>query len=86
MALEQGEAMAHQEVGAGASRGGGGAMRGDATTGQGKQEGSAARGNTTTRQRIERQWCVNRLWRNEEPSNNHLGKWEAMAHQEVLTH
>jgi hypothetical protein len=81
-----GEAKAHQEVAAGVSRGGGSAKRGDATTSQGKQEGSATRGHTTTRWRIKRQLCIKRLRRDEKQCDNQPGKWEATARQEVLTH
>jgi hypothetical protein len=62
------------------SRDGGGAMRGDATTSQGK------RGNTATRQQVERQQRVKRLRRKEKPCNNQMGKWKATARQEVMTH
>jgi hypothetical protein len=80
------EATAHQEAAAGASRGRGSAMRGDATTSQGKQEGSATRSDMTTRRRVKRWWHIKRLWRNEKPRDNQLGKWEATACQEVLIH
>ncbi len=80
MALAQGGAMVHQEVGAGALRDVGGAMRGDATTSQGK------RGDRTTRRHVERQRHIKRLQRNEMPCDNQTGKWEATAHKEVVTH
>jgi hypothetical protein len=35
---------------------------------------------TTTRQRIERQLRIKRLWHNEESRDNQMGKWEATAH------
>jgi hypothetical protein len=59
-----GEATACQEAAVDTSRGGGSAMRSDATTSQGKQEGSATRGDTTTRQHVKRWWHVKRLQRN----------------------
>jgi hypothetical protein len=55
-------------------------MRGDATTSLGK------RGDTITRQRIERQQRVKRLSCKEKPCNNQTGKREATVHQEVVTH
>ncbi len=51
-----------------------------------KREGSATRGNTTTRLRIKRQLHIKQLWRNKKPCKNQPGKWEAMAGQEVLIH
>jgi hypothetical protein len=53
--MVQGEAIACQEVAAGALRGVGGATRGDATTSRGKREGGAMRGDMTTRQHVKRQ-------------------------------
>jgi hypothetical protein len=54
----RGEAKARQEVAVGASRGIGGAMRGNATPSWCKCEGSVTRRDTTTRQHFERQWCA----------------------------
>jgi hypothetical protein len=80
VACGQGEAMVHQDSVAGALRGRGGATGGDATTSRGKQEGGATRCNTTTRRRTKR------LRRDEKPGNKKQGKWEMMAHGEVVTH
>ncbi len=70
----QGEAAVRQEAAAGTPRGRGGAMRGNATTSQGKQEGGTTRGITTTRRRVKR------LWHNKKPCNNQLGEWEVTSH------
>jgi hypothetical protein len=70
----QGEATAHQEAAAGASRDGSSAIGGDATTSQGKQEGGAMRCNMTTRRRLKR------LRHDKKPCHNKPGKWEVMAH------
>ncbi len=75
-----------QEGVTGALKGGGGATSVDATTSQGKQEGGTMRGNTTTRRRVKRWWHAKRLQHDKKPLNNQPGKWEAMVHQEVLTH
>ncbi len=66
----------------GASRGGGSATRGDATTSRGKREGRVIRGNMTTRGCIKRWWRIKRLWSNGKPHTNQPGKWEATARQE----
>jgi hypothetical protein len=76
----QGEVTVCREAAVGALRGVDGAMRGDATTNRGK------RGNMTTRQRVERQQCIERLWCNEKPCDNQLGNWEVTAWQEVVAH
>jgi hypothetical protein len=79
-ACAQGEAAAHQDLVAGASRGRGNAMGGDATTSQGKQEGGATRCNMNTRQHVKR------LQRDKKPHDNKPGKWEVTAREEVVTH
>jgi hypothetical protein len=75
------EVKALAKVEAAAPRGRGGVTRGDATTSQGKQEGSAMRGNTTTRWCIKRRWQIKRLWHDKKPRNNQRGVWEAKVRQ-----
>ena len=53
--MARGEVTTRREVAAGALRGVGGATRGDATTSRGKCEGSAMRGEMTTRQHVKMQ-------------------------------
>ncbi len=74
------EKMVCQEAAAVASRGVSGATGGDITTSRGKREGGAIRCNTTTRRRIKRLWC------NKKTCKNKPGKWEVIAHWEVVTH